>query len=75
MGTYTFNYTPDSPDAAHVTVVFDDHNGEHPFIENVLQAFEQFMLGVTYQPGSIRKYLRTEEVQNALLQYAELARK
>jgi len=73
MGTYTFTYTPDRPDQASLTVEFDDKNGQHPFIEHVIEAFEQFLLGVTYQPGSISKYIDRGALDRQLMVYAELA--
>jgi hypothetical protein len=72
MSKYQFVYINDIQGGADVAVQFDDTH--HPFIEDVLVAFEQFLLGVTFQPGTIRKYINMEAVQEALLKRAELAR-
>ncbi len=74
MGLYTFTYIPDTKEQPTISVQFDDHNGEFPFIEHVISAFEQFLLGVTFQPGTIRKYIDIEAVQKALMERAKLVR-
>jgi hypothetical protein len=73
MSLYEFTYIPDFKDQARVTVSFDDAEGANPFIEHVIVAFEQFLLGVTFQPGSIGKYIDREAIQRALCGYAELS--
>jgi len=70
MSLYEFTYIPDFKDQARVTVSFDDNEGQHPFIEHVIIAFEQFLLGVTYQPGSIRKYIDRGALDRQLMEYA-----
>ena len=70
MSTYKFQYTPDFPEQATVTVEFDDCNGAFPFIAHVIEAFEQFLLGVTYQPGSIARCINKDYVRQQLSQYA-----
>jgi hypothetical protein len=72
LSKYTFSYDNDFPDSASVSVSFDDKDA--PGIENVLTAFEQFLLGLTFQPESIQKYLDVEAVQKALLENAKLVR-
>jgi hypothetical protein len=73
MSYYEFTYVPDFKDQARVTVQFDDCEGQHPFIEHVVTAFEQFLLGVTFQPGSIAKYIDKEKLQKTLDYYASLS--
>lgn len=68
MSKFIFSYLSDSPNGADVRVEFDDTN--RPFIEDVLSAFEQFLLGVTYQPGSIKKYIDTEKLQDRIIKDA-----
>ena len=72
MSKYQFAYFNDVDGGADVAVQFDDTN--YPFIEDVLVAFEQFLLGVTFQPGTIRKYIDMEAVQTALMERAKLVR-
>lgn len=61
MSKYIFILESDMPTySPHVRVEFDD--SEHPFLEDVLAAFEQFLLGVTFQPGSISEYLDMDAV-------------
>lgn len=61
MSTFTFTYTPepgvDSPDVA---VMLSDSD----YLPDVIAAFEQFLLGVTFQPGSISKYINTAKVHD-----------
>jgi hypothetical protein len=73
MSLYEFTYIPDGKDQTRVTVSFDDNYGSNPFIEPVIIAFEQFLLGVTFQPGSIEKYINREALHKALLRYAQLS--
>lgn len=72
MSKYHFAYLNDVDGGADVAVQFDDTN--YPQIEDVLVAFEQFLLGVTFQPGTIRKYLDMDAVQKALMERAKLVR-
>ena len=72
MSKYQFAYLNAVDGGADVAVRFDDTN--YPFIEDVLVAFEQFLLGVTFQPGTIRKYIDMEAVQTALMERAKLVR-
>ena len=65
MSKYTFTFTDPDGISNSVGVQFDDTND--PFIEGVLSAFEQFLLGVTFQPSTIKKYLDTDGVQDALV--------
>jgi hypothetical protein len=71
MSVYTFTYQNDIPGSSDVAVRFDDQNGEYPFIEHVIEAFEQFLLGVTYQPGSIAKYIDKDKLERQLMAYLE----
>jgi hypothetical protein len=71
MSVYTFTYQNDIPGSADVLVCFDDRNGEYPYIEHVIEAFEQFLLGVTYQPGSIAKYIDKDKLERQLMAYLE----
>jgi hypothetical protein len=71
VSVYTFTYHNDIPGSSDVAVRFDDQNGEYPFIEYVIEAFEQFLLGVTYQPDSIAKYIDKDKLQKQLMQYME----
>lgn len=72
MSKFSFAYINDIDGGVNVGVQFDDTNA--PYIEDVLVAFEQFLLGVTFQPESIRKYLDMAAVQDALWKRAKLAR-
>jgi hypothetical protein len=51
---YTFT-AADPEDGITVTVEFDDT--ADPTLPALLRAFEQFLLGVTFQPGTIAKYI------------------
>lgn len=69
MSKYIFICESDLPTyTPHIRVEFDD--SEHPFLEDVLSAFEQFLLGVTFQPGSISKYINMEAVHASRLEMA-----
>jgi hypothetical protein len=66
MGTYTFAYTPDEGGSGAEILAQINSDDYLPF---VLAAFEQFLLGVTYQPGSIAKYIDVAKVQRDLIDY------
>jgi hypothetical protein len=70
MSIYRFQYISDVAGAASVTVELDD--SQYPCIDAVLVAFEQFLLGVTFQPESIAKYLDMEAVHRSRDEVAEL---
>lgn len=70
MSTIRFQLINDIPSCPSVALQFDDTDA--PFIEDILSAFEQFLLAMTYQPASIQKYIDTEAVQKALLERARL---
>jgi hypothetical protein len=61
MGTYTFSYKSDMADGVDVAVRFED--SENPHISHVIGAFEQFLLGCTFQPETIKKYVDVEAAQ------------
>lgn len=58
MGRYYFGHTDDS--GQHVSVMFDDTERYH--ISDVLTAFRAFLLGVTFQPATIEKYIDVNKV-------------
>lgn len=60
MSKYTFTHDPDLSGSPKITVEFDD--AEHPFIGDVLAAFEQFLLGVGFHPDTIEKYLDSDKI-------------
>lgn len=60
MSKYIFIHEPDSKAHPTVRVEFDD--SENPFIEDVLDAFYQFLLGVTFHESVIRKYLDADKI-------------
>jgi hypothetical protein len=70
MGTYTFVYKNEIQGGVHIAAEFDDT--QDPFIEDVLAAFEQFLLGCTFQPATIEKYIKTAAVQDARTERARL---
>jgi hypothetical protein len=70
MSVIKFLYLNDIPGGTDVSVQFDDT--DRPFIEDLLCAFEQFLLGMTFHPNTISKYLDTSRVQRALLERAQL---
>ena len=64
VSTVEFRFIPDAIslecNAPAITVTYDDTYS--PFVEDLISAFEQFLLAMTYQPGSIAKYIDTEKV-------------
>lgn len=74
MSKYSFVYTNDVPSGVSVNLSVEFDDARDPFIENMLVAFEQFLLGVTFQPGTIHKYLDMDAVQDALYRRAQLVR-
>lgn len=61
MGKYTFLYSATADHETNVGVSFSgEDRGYH--ISDVLAAFEQFLLGVTFQPGTIAKYIDLGQV-------------
>jgi len=73
MGMYRFIYEPSAADresgTVGVAVAFDDMDGKFPLIYFTVAAFEQFLLGLTFQPGSIAKVLNLETVRQNLEDY------
>lgn len=65
MGKYTFSYKSDLSSGVDVAVEFDDEDS--PFVGDVMLAFEQFLLGCTFQPETIRKYLDVEKAKRRQL--------
>jgi hypothetical protein len=59
MGIYTFEYN----DGDNTTVRVSYNDDRNPSIDAVLVSFEQFLLGVTFQPESIAKYLDMDTVR------------
>lgn len=60
MGTFTFTYSPDpGVDSPEIAVRI---SSDSDYLPDVIVAFEQFLLGVTFQPVSITKYVDIEKV-------------
>ncbi len=60
MGTFNFIYTP-GPDEGYTPQVIVNFNQTQDWtLDPVVSAFEQFLLGCTYQPGSIAKRIIRE---------------
>lgn len=64
MSKYTFIYEPKTPGYADVVVQFDDT--EYPHISSVLNAFRQFLKGVTFSDGTIAAYLDAPKIEEKL---------
>jgi hypothetical protein len=58
--TITFTHTPSNTRYPTITVTLNDD--DHPFIEDALIAFEQFLLAMTFQQGSIDKFVNMTDV-------------
>jgi hypothetical protein len=69
MSTIRFQMINDLPQCPSTTLEFDDTDA--PFIEDIMAAFEQFLLGMTFHPSTIKKYLDVDGIQKALLGRAQ----
>lgn len=56
MGVFSFVYTGDPDENVRVCVTVTDE----AYLPPVIEAFERFLLAVTFQPESIRKYINVE---------------
>lgn len=65
MGTYKFIYESNTPGYADVAVRFDDT--EHAHIADVLNAFRQFLKGVTFTDKTISDYIETGKIEEHLM--------
>jgi hypothetical protein len=70
VSTIQFIQVNDLPGGTDICVQFDDN--ERPFIEDLLNTFEQFLLAMTFQPDTYKKYIDTDKIQAALLKRAQL---
>lgn len=57
MGTYKFSYNPSPAVGATVEVELIT---DEPGIQEPMYAFQQLLLGMTFHPDTIRKYLNVE---------------
>ena len=69
MGIYKFLFIATEPYENEVGVAFNDLDRDT--LPNVVAAFEQFLIGLTFQPGSIEKYINTVRVGIDLQDEAE----